>query len=109
MSQSKEPSDSDRVFALVKQIPEGKVMNYGQVGMSLDPPITARTVGWIMHRSEEDVPWWRVVGADGSILLTKSNTEAALLQFHMLQKEGVAFTPSEKVRMKQHRWVPENL
>ena len=52
MSQSKEPSDSDRVFALVKQIPEGKVMNYGQVGMSLDPPITARTVGWIMHRSE---------------------------------------------------------
>ena len=94
-----------RIFTWVAQIPEGKVMNYGQIGDLITPPVGARQVGWIMYRSPEDLPWWRVVGADGSLRLQKRDPQAAWLQRHLLTKEGVSFH-NDRVKMSIHRWEP---
>lgn len=96
----------ERVYALVRRIPRGKVMNYGQIGYWLDPPIGARQVGRIMYSAPEGVPWWRVVGADGSLPIHRREAQAAWVQQEFLQSEGVALTPGLRVKMKLHRWEP---
>ncbi len=55
---------AERVLDLVEQIPEGMVLSYGDVAELLGHR-GARTVGTVMARFGSDVPWWRVVRADG--------------------------------------------
>jgi len=92
-------SNAQRVYALVRQIPRGKVVSYGQAAHAC-PPLTARQVGQIMaHALEDDIPWWRVVGSDGSLRIRKRDPMLAQLQKAYLQQEGVPFTPDERVQM----------
>jgi methylated-DNA-protein-cysteine methyltransferase-like protein len=92
-------SNARRVYALVRQIPRGKVMSYGQVAHAC-PPLTARQVGRLMARAlEDDIPWWRVVGSDGSLRIRKRDPMLAQLQKAYLQQEGVQFTPDGRVQM----------
>ncbi|GIV11030.1 MAG: hypothetical protein KatS3mg020_0521 [Fimbriimonadales bacterium] len=87
------------VYALVRRIPAGKVMSYGQVAEHC-PPLTARQVGRIMASAlEDDIPWWRVVGSDGSLRIYKRDPMLAQLQKAYLQSEGVQFTPDGRVQM----------
>ncbi|MFN7015879.1 MAG: MGMT family protein [Fimbriimonadales bacterium] len=88
-----------QVYALVRQIPRGQVMSYGQVAVWC-PPLTAWQVGRIMAAAlEEDVPWWRVVGSDGSLRIHKRDPMLAQLQRAYLESEGVLFTPDGRVHM----------
>ena len=92
-------SNAQRVYALVRQIPRGKVVSYGQAAHAC-PPLTARQVGQIMaHALEDDIPWWRVVGSDGSLRIRKRDPMLAQLQKSLLQQEGVPFTPDGRVLM----------
>ena len=92
-------SNAQRVYALVRQIPRGKVISYGQAAHAC-PPLTARQVGRIMaHALEDDIPWWRVVGSDGSLRIHKRDPLLAQLQKSLLQQEGVPFTPDGRVPM----------
>ena len=92
-------SNAQRVYALVRQIPRGKVVSYGQAAHAC-PPLTARQVGQIMaHALEDDIPWWRVVGSDGSLRIHKRDPMLAQLQQSLLQQEGVPFTPDGRVPM----------
>jgi len=92
------------VHTLVRQIPRGKVMSYGQVAACC-PPLTARQVGRIMAGAlDDDIPWWRVVGSDGSLRIHKRDPMLAQLQKAYLQSEGVQFTPDGRVQM-----TPEQL
>lgn len=54
-----------RVYALVGQIPPGRVVSYGQIAWALGAPRMARQVGWAMRRCPDALPWQRVVRADG--------------------------------------------
>ena len=55
-----------RVFQIVRRIPEGRVMTYGQIAAILGEGYTPRTVGFVMHSAgEEDLPWHRVINAQG--------------------------------------------
>ena len=92
-------SNARRVYALVRQIPQGKVMSYGQVARAC-PPLTPRQVGRLMAAAlEDDIPWWRVVGSDGSLPIHKRDPMLAQLQQSLLQQEGVPFTPDGRVQM----------
>ena len=55
----------EQVIGIVLQIPPGRVMSYGDVAEYLGAG-GPRQVGQVMSRSEADVPWWRVIHADGS-------------------------------------------
>lgn len=69
----------------------------------------ARQVGWAMHGSPKGLPWQRVVGAGGKLLINSlSKDGGSLLQHHLLEAEGVAFR-GKCVDMQAHQFVPAKL
>ncbi len=94
------------VYDLVRQIPAGRVMSYGQVGDWMMPPLSARIVGRVMYHAPDSVPWWRVVGKEGDLLIAKRDPRMAALQRHLLQQEGVRFHEDGRVDMASCRWKP---
>lgn len=94
-SEAEAPSTGDVVRALVGRIPRGRVATYGAVGRAAviagRPVGGARTVAWILAslKGTEAVPWHRVVGAGGRILLPDRR---GATQRRRLREEGVVFT-----------------
>ena len=89
----------ERIRKTIRQIPRGKVATYGQVARAAGHPGAARQVVWALHTSRS-LPWHRVVGAGGRILL---EGESGFEQRLRLENEGVAFAGS-RVRMDLHQW-----
>src|SRR5262249_16603123 len=92
------------VYELVKQIPRGRVLTYRAVARILHLPGGARTAGRAMARtpSGQGVPWHRVVGAQGKLLVPEPY---ASLPRKLLQTEGIAMRGS-RIDLKQHLWTP---
>ncbi len=88
----------ERIQAVVRKIPRGKVATYGDVAYAAGYPGAARQVVWAL-RATSGLPWHRVLGAGGKILLPG---EAGFEQRMRLQAEGVAFHGS-RVALKEHR------
>lgn len=96
-----------RVYALVRACPPGRVTTYGALGAALGFPRGARMVGWIMNATPDtlDVPAHRVVSKDGTL----SGGWAFGGQERMralLANEGVAFDGQGRVLMRAHGWDP---
>ena len=89
-----------RIRATIRQIPRGKVATYGDVAYAAGFPGAARQVVWALHGSGGLLPWQRVVGAGGKILLPGIHGSEQRL---LLQAEGVAFI-GLRVDMKRHRY-----
>ena len=87
----------ETVYKIVKQIPPGKVMAYGQIA-TLIPKCTARMVGYAISATPEDldVPWWRVVNSQLKISLQDYHN----LQKKLLMEEGIVFSKSGKMAEK---------
>ena len=83
----------ERVYALVEEIPPGRVATYGQVAALLGIPRGARAVGWALRALDEPraatVPWHRVVGAGGRI--SPRAGSGPVVQRRRLRSEGVRF------------------
>jgi len=101
-----EPGYNERVFEIVRRIPSGHVMTYGQLAEILGQGYTARTVGFVMHTADDTVPWHRVINAQGAC-----STGRVLLpmnkQQRMLEAEGVEFNARERCDLGRYRWTPE--
>jgi methylated-DNA-protein-cysteine methyltransferase related protein len=82
-----------RVWALVRQIPRGRVASYGQIAALLGVARGARAVGWALRALPEAearrVPWHRVVGAGGRIAVRDG--AGMHVQRARLLAEGVPF------------------
>lgn len=90
------------IYDLVRAIPLGQVMSYGQVGQEVG--CSARTVGWAMANVlDGDVPWQRVVGADGYLRIGRRSVALQDVQRKMLEREGVSFTEKGCVDMACHQ------
>jgi methylated-DNA-protein-cysteine methyltransferase-like protein len=89
-----------RVYALVRKVPRGRVVTYGQVARALGAPGSARTVGWAMRVCPERVPWHRVVNARGEISLRPSTGYHE--QRVRLKAEGVRFDPAGKIDLDKY-------
>jgi methylated-DNA-protein-cysteine methyltransferase-like protein len=86
------------ILAAIRRIPKGKVSTYGAVARAAGFEGAARQVAWALHGCGPDVPWQRVVGAQGKILLTGA---PALEQRLRLRTEGVTFR-GDRVAMDRH-------
>jgi len=86
---------------MVRKIPKGKVSTYGAVATAAGFPGRARQVVWALRNSAPGLPWHRVVGAGGRILLPG---DSGLEQRLRLRQEGVAFE-GDKVAMKRHEFI----
>lgn len=91
-----------RILQAVARIPRGKVATYGDVAYIAGYPGSARQVVWALHSSSRGLPWHRVVGAGGKILLP---AEGGMEQRFRLKAEGVQFS-GLRVDMDAHRWTP---
>ncbi|HMO81270.1 MAG TPA: MGMT family protein [Pyrinomonadaceae bacterium] len=99
----------ERVYELVKQIPSGRVMTYGQIANILGEGYTARTVGFVMHGADtENVPWQRVINSQGKCSTGKM-TIPVNLQQSMLEQEGVIFDAKGRCDLGKYLWHPEGV
>jgi methylated-DNA-protein-cysteine methyltransferase-like protein len=92
-------------YTLVKKIPRGRVMTYGQLAAAVRLPGGARAAGRAMAAcpSGSGIPWHRVVGAGGRLLLREPNV---LLQRKLLESEGVICAEKRIQSFKGHEWIP---
>jgi methylated-DNA-protein-cysteine methyltransferase-like protein len=90
----------ERILAAIRRIPRGTVSTYGAVARAAGFPGAARQVVWALHGCGPDVPWQRVVGAGGKVLLKGA---PALEQRLRLRTEGVSFR-GERVAMDRHEF-----
>ncbi len=89
----------ERVLQVVSLIPPGRVMSYGDVAEYLGAG-GPRQVGRAMSRSAGDVPWWRVLHADGS---PPPGKEAECLAHH--RAEATPLRPDgTRVDLRLARW-----
>jgi methylated-DNA-protein-cysteine methyltransferase-like protein len=90
-----------QVLATVRRIPKGKVATYGDVAAASGYPGAARQVVWALRSGGKAVPWHRVLGARGKILLTG---EPGFEQRLRLRAEGVAID-GDRVDLSRHRFA----
>jgi len=97
----------DRVYEVVKQIPYGKVTNYGAIARYLGAAKSARIVGYAMNASHnmDDVPAHRVVNRNG-LLTGKFHFEGTNLMQQLLESEGVPVKENQVQNLKTYYWDP---
>jgi|SRR5882672_3423358 len=95
-----------RVFQLVRRIPSGRVMTYGQIAALLGEGYTPRTVGFVMHSAgEEELPWHRVINAQGACSTVRIVLPANRQQ-GMLEHEGIEFNAQGRCDLRRYLWEP---
>ena len=105
MNKQENPKYRERVYTIVRRIPPGRVMTYGQIAELLGDGYTPRTVGFCMHSSPDGTPWHRVVNAQGAcstgnIVLPHDK------QQRMLEQEGVVFE-GERCDLQTYLHIPK--
>ena len=98
----------ERVYALVVQIPAGRVCAYGDVAAALGSPRAARQVGFALarlpHDRAEAVPWHRVINARGMIS-GQDDLMRPELQRELLRSEGVVFNSAHRCALDRLRFL----
>jgi len=96
-----------RIYAMGRRIPPGRVTTYGRVA-ELVGGCTARMVGYAMaalkHGTAPDVPWQRVINAQGKISIHGDGIGNAM-QRTLLEEEGVVFSPQGVVDFTIYGWL----
>ena len=97
----------ERVYEIVRQIPEGKVTSYGAIAKALGAARSARMVGWAMNASHnlENVPAHRVVNRIG-MLSGKHHFEGTNLMQQLLENEGIKVVENQIIDFEKHFWEP---
>jgi methylated-DNA-protein-cysteine methyltransferase-like protein len=96
------------VFDVVRQIPKGRVTNYGSIAKFLGTGLSSRMVGWAMnasHMIKPRVPAHRVVNRNG-ILTGKHHFATPTTMQTLLEKEGVEIKNDKVVEFKDRFWDP---
>ena len=98
----------ERVYAVVKQIPFGKVTSYGAIAKVLGSARSARMVGWAMNAAHnlEDVPAHRVVNRKG-LLTGKHHFDGTNLMQQLLESEGIIIKNNQIINFEEVFWEPE--
>lgn len=98
----------ERVYAIARQIPYGRVTSYGAIAKCLGTARSARMVGWAMNASHnhDDVPAHRVVNRKG-LLTGKHHFDGTNLMQQLLESEGVEIVDNQIVDLEKHFWEPK--
>lgn len=93
-----------RVFAIVAQIPQGKVMTYGQIAALAGSPFAARVVGGVAHFGDPNLPWERVVNKSGGLASGYPGGKVGHKQ--MLEQQGYVVSDDFTVNVGELLWRP---
>jgi methylated-DNA-protein-cysteine methyltransferase-like protein len=97
------------VFDVVRQIPKGRVTNYGSIAKYLGSGLSSRMVGWAMNASHglnPPIPAQRVVNRNG-LLTGKNHFSTQTKMQELLEKDGVQVINDKVVEFKLRYWDPE--
>src|SRR5690606_24792828 len=98
-------SESQReLYTVVEKIPHGTVTSYGNVGKAITNPVSGLVAGRWMHVCPPELPWWRVVGADGTLKTYNLNPDVGHEQRKRLTEEDIEF--DEEGRVKAEFFLP---
>ncbi|GGW47186.1 MGMT family protein [Arenibacter certesii] len=105
--QSKNHNFFEKVYAVVRKIPYGRVTSYGAIAKYLGMARSARMVGWAMNNAHamEDVPAHRVVNRKG-LLTGKHHFEGTNLMQQLLENEGIKVVDDQIVDFENFFWDP---
>jgi len=97
-----------RVYALVAQIPRGRVMTYGQIAAHCGAAWAAWEVGQIAHTGPTDLPWQRVVNKQGGLAVgwPGGGRDAHRTA---LEADGVEVAEDYTVDIKTLLWNPDQI
>lgn len=96
---------SERVEALVRQIPQGRVMTYGQIAALCGNARAARIVGGIAHFGDSELPWQRVVNKSGGLAAGYPGGRAGHRQH--LEQEGITIGSDDRItNLRACIWSP---
>lgn len=103
-----EEGSHGRIFDVVRRIPPGRVLTYGDVAALAGFPRHARLVGYALHAlpGHSTVPWHRVINAGGGISRGRAFPGGELEQRRLLEAEGVEFTQAGRTSLARYRWTP---
>jgi methylated-DNA-protein-cysteine methyltransferase-like protein len=98
----------ERVYAVARRIPYGKVTSYGAIAKVLGAARSARMVGWAMNAAHnlEDVPAHRVVNRKG-LLTGKHHFDGTNLMQQLLESEGIVVVDNQIMDLESVFWEPE--
>jgi methylated-DNA-protein-cysteine methyltransferase-like protein len=98
---------TQEVVHVIKRIPAGYVMTYGQIAEQAGSPRGARQVVRILHSlsAKHDLPWHRVVNAKGEVAI--KDDEGRFMQTHYLEEEGVLLNEAGVVDLEKYRFRPD--
>jgi methylated-DNA-protein-cysteine methyltransferase related protein len=91
-----------RIHALVRRVPTGRVVTYGQVAGLVGTPRAARAVGQAMRVCPAGVPWHRVVNSRGAVS-RRGDGSGALSQRLLLEGEGIRFARG-RIDLQRYSW-----
>ncbi|ASK64309.1 DNA methyltransferase [Virgibacillus phasianinus] len=94
---------TEKVITILKQIPKGTVMTYGQVARVAGSPRGARQVARILHSMSRKygIPWHRVVNIHGQIAL--NSDEGVWTQKNLLESEGIGVGQDGRIDLKKYQ------
>lgn len=102
------PSFFEKVFALVRLVPKGRVTTYGAIAEASGIKLTARMVGWAMYaadRANPPIPAHRVVNSSG-VLSGKDHFSTPTLMQELLEQEGIIVQKNKIQDFKTVFWDP---
>lgn len=102
------PTDSQfrlDVYRIIAQIPEGRVITYGDVAALAGHAHASRIVGGIAHYGLSELPWHRLVNRFGG--LASGFHGGREVQQQLLEVEGITCTDFIVDDFKERRWQPD--
>lgn len=93
----------EKVIRIVNSIPCGKVTTYGTVATLAGIPRGGRLVGGILHYTDDNSPWHRVVNRHGFIS-TKCLDHPKKLQKALLEQEDIAVSQDFMINLRKYGW-----
>jgi methylated-DNA-protein-cysteine methyltransferase-like protein len=92
----------ERVWSLVKRVPRGRVVTYGQLARMIEHRLSPVGIGWAVRAAPEgSIPWHRVVNSRGGISTDRAHPG---LQRAMLEAEGVVFDADGHIDLARGGW-----
>ena len=97
---------TEKALAVIRQIPPGKIMTYGQVATMAGSPRAARQVTRILHSmsNKYNLPWHRIVNIHGQIAVR--DDESRFFQRKLLLDEGVEVDQNDQIDLARFRFDP---
>ena len=95
----------EKIYEVVKTIPKGRVLTYGQVAIMAGNPRWSRAVGYALHKNPKPfiIPCHRVVTRNGEVAKSFA-FGGECVQRELLEKEGIVFESDGTIDLKKYGW-----